>query len=116
MNQKNLISAFALGTMVVFAFGSTGGSVDMSEFENVSMEPVAVSGSTAGGGAVGIAECDEYLKRMRCLMEKTGGDTSSLDTSADAWRQGAAYSKDTIQEACKTALTSAGPGFDSQGC
>jgi len=115
--NKNLISGLALGTMIFFAFGSTGGSVDMSEFEDIgSIEPTTTADSSAGSGTVGIPECDEYLKRMRCLMEKTGGDASTLDTTADSWRQGAAFSKDTIQEACKTAMTSANAGFESQGC
>jgi len=117
MIKKSILSTVALSGFIFLAFGSSGGSTsyDMSDFEDISIEPVSGEASSSGD-SVGIAECDEWLERMACVYDKTGGDKSTLDTSRDAWKQSASMSKDMTQSACKSAMDSSKSVFDSQGC
>lgn len=74
-------------------------------------EPAAADGGGDAAAAIGVPECDEYIKNYtKCIEEKMTGpakDTSlqALKTSAEAWKKAAATpaGKEGLATACKTA-------------
>jgi len=64
----------------------------------------------AAGGEIGVAECDDYLKKMEACMGKMPAATKTameqgFKASKDAWKQAAATpaGKDSLKTACKAA-------------
>ena len=78
-------------------------------------KPAAAKAEKGGGGEaageIGIAECDEYIKKMReCLKkmpdEAKAATEAGFKQTVDAWKQAAtnAAAKDSLAQGCKAAL------------
>ncbi len=64
-----------------------------------------------GGGEIGVAECDEYVTKMRACLDKMpaeakGASQGAFDQSIAAWKQAASNeaSRAGLATACKAAL------------
>jgi hypothetical protein len=75
----------------------------------VGCEKKPEEGAKAGGDSVGVAECDDYLKKMdACFAKDPATKTAmegSLKQSRDAWKAAAASggaAKDALKTSCKT--------------
>ncbi len=74
-------------------------------------KPAAAADKPADtGGDVGVAECDDYIKKMTACMDKMPAATKTameqgFKASKDAWKQAAATQagKDGLKTACKAA-------------
>ena len=127
MDKRNWISVGGLLTMVFFAFGSVNGDMDaeFGELEDI-MEEMEKEGAVAdvapaSAGGTGNATCDEYVKRMRCLLEKTTGDTTSADQMENGFKMGLEMSttpeaKKIITDNCTQGLDMQKATLESQGC
>jgi len=66
--------------------------------------------AATGGDSVGIAECDEYLKKAEACTSKMpaegkAGWESGIKTSRETWKASASGpGKDAIKTSCKAAL------------
>ena len=84
----------------------------------------SASPATAGGGDIGIAECDEYLKKYEaCVSDKVPEAAraqlrASLETTRKSWRDLAAnpQTKGTLATACKQAHDTAKTSMSAYGC
>jgi hypothetical protein len=75
--------------------------------------------TAASGDAIGVAECDDYLKKVESCMGKMPAEgkaamESAMKTNRDAWKEAAKNTagKDALKTGCKAALdafTSANP-------
>jgi hypothetical protein len=80
--------------------------------------------TTASGGAIGVAECDEYINKYEtCVKSKVPENLratvqTSLDTSRKAWRDAAANptTKASLPQLCKTAMDTARASMKAYGC
>ena len=66
--------------------------------------------AAAAGGDIGVAECDDYIKKMAACMDKMPAASKTameqgFKASKDAWKQAAAtpQGKDSLKTACKAA-------------
>ena len=128
MLKKHLFSTGALGVMIVFAFGSVGDLDGLeTEFEEISAEvntDAEAKPAGAASGTTGIAECDEYIKRYRCFLEKMGQPSSAADQMEKTWSDalgstsgaGADIAKKAMADSCKQSLGSIEAQFTAQGC
>lgn len=63
-----------------------------------------------GGDSVGVAECDDYLKKAEACTSKMPAEgkaawETGIKTSRDAWKQAASGpGKDALKTSCKAAL------------
>jgi len=71
----------------------------------------APAGGGGGGGDIGVAECDDYLKKMNdCLgkmpAEAKAAQEQAFKASKDAWKAAAAtpQGKEGLKTGCKAAL------------
>ena len=71
----------------------------------------AAAAPVAGGGDVGVQECDDYIKKMEGCMGKMPAEAKTameqgFKQSKDAWRQAAStpQGKEGLKTACKAAL------------
>src|SRR5262245_61789247 len=71
----------------------------------------AAGGGGGGGGDIGVAECDDYVAKMRACLDKMpaeakGPSQSAFEQSITAWKQAASNeaSKPGLATACKAAL------------
>lgn len=71
----------------------------------------APAAAPAGGGDVGVAECDDYIKKMEACIGKMPAEAKAameqgFKQSKDAWKQAAAtpQGKEGLKTACKAAL------------
>tara|TARA_Y100000589_G_C26570657_1_gene394320 strand:- start:87 stop:467 length:381 start_codon:yes stop_codon:yes gene_type:complete len=126
MDKRSWISVGGLLTMVFFAFGSVDSDMDaeFGEFEDM-MEDLekegAATASTGPADGTGDATCDEYVKRYRCLLEKTSGDTGPADQMHKGFKMGlelstTAEGKKIITDNCKQGLDMQKAALESQGC
>ena len=74
-------------------------------------KPEAAAAPAAGGGDVGVQECDDYIKKMEACMGKMPAEAKAameqgFKQSKDAWTQAAAtpQGKEGLKTACKAAL------------
>lgn len=70
----------------------------------------AESGAAAAGDSVGVAECDDYLKKMEACFSKDAATKAAMEpsmkTTRDSWKQAAAAggaAKDGLKQACTAA-------------
>ena len=68
-------------------------------------------GAAPSGGEIGVAECDEYVTKMRACLDKMPAEAkaasqSGFEQSINAWKQAASNeaSKAGLASACKSAL------------
>ena len=68
-------------------------------------------GGGGGGGDIGVAECDDYVSKMKACMDKMPAEAkaasqSAFDQSINAWKQaaGTEAGKQGLATACKAAL------------
>lgn len=97
--MKNMTLALILGAIFVAACGDKGG------------EKGAASGEakSGGGDSIGVAECDDYFKKMEACIGKMPAEgkkmyEDSMKQNRDAWKAAASGpGKDTLKTACKAA-------------
>lgn len=102
--MKKITLALVLGAGALFAAacGDKGG------------EKGAASGEAkASGDSVGVAECDDYFKKMEACLGKMPAEAKktyedTMKQNKDAWKQLAAtpQGKEGLKTACKTAVDS----------
>jgi hypothetical protein len=75
------------------------------------------------GGDIGVAECDEYIKKMtecstKMAPEAAGPMKESMDTMKKAWKDAASTpeGKTALASGCKQALDAAKSAYASMGC
>jgi len=68
------------------------------------------SGAVAAGDSVGVAECDDYLKKMEACFSKDAATKAAMEpsmkTTRDSWKTAAASggaAKDGLKQACTAA-------------
>ena len=73
--------------------------------------PAEAAEAEATGGEIGVAECDEYVTKMRACLDKMPAEAkqasqSGFEQSINAWKQAAANdaAKPGLASACKAAL------------
>jgi hypothetical protein len=84
----------------------------------------STSTAAAGGGEVGVPECDEYLtKYEKCVTEKVPEAArpqlkSSVDTMRSSWKQAASnpVAKAGLAQGCKQALETAKTAMSAYNC
>ena len=129
MDKRSWISVGGLLTMVFFAFGSVDSDMDaeFGELEDImeeleKTEAAAPASASAGSdGSTGDATCDEYVKRYRCLLEKTSGQTGPADQMQNGFKMGLEMSttpeaKKIITDNCKQGLEMQKAALEMQGC
>lgn len=80
--------------------------------------------TSAAGGAIGVAECDDYLKKVDdCVTSKVPAAarsqyTASIEQTRKSWRDLAAnpQTRASLASACKQAVESARAAYKSYGC
>jgi hypothetical protein len=77
----------------------------------------------AAGGDIGVAECDDYIKKMndcsgKMQPEAAGPMKESMETMKKAWRDAASTpeGKTALASGCKQALDAAKSAYASMGC
>jgi hypothetical protein len=72
--------------------------------------PPAAAPAAAAGGEIGVAECDDYIKKMEACLGKVPAAAKSameqsLKASQDAWKTAASTpaGKDALKTSCKAA-------------
>jgi hypothetical protein len=126
MDNRNLISMGALGVMVFFAFGSVSGDVDseFGEMEDIMKEIAEENAVATPASGTGLAECDAYIERYRCYLNKSGVGTDVADQAeksyTDSIKQAGALGGDVarkaIAESCTTTADAMKDQFDESGC
>ena len=79
--------------------------------------------TTTAGGDVGVAECDEYIKKMtdcagKMAPEAAGPMKESMETMKKAWKDASSTpeGKTALASGCKQALDAAKSAYASMGC
>jgi hypothetical protein len=77
----------------------------------------------ASGGDIGVAECDDYIKKMsdcssKMQPEAAGPMKESMETMKKAWKDAASTpeGKTALASGCKQALDAAKSAYASMGC
>ena len=77
----------------------------------------------AAGGDIGVAECDDYIKKMNDCSGKMQPEAAapmkeSMETMKKAWRDAASTpeGKTALASGCKQALDAAKSAYQSMGC
>ena len=75
------------------------------------------------GGDIGVAECDEYIKKMndcstKMAPEAAGPMKESMETMKKAWKDASSTpeGKTALASGCKQALDAAKSAYASMGC
>jgi len=83
----------------------------------------AAAPAAGGGGDIGVAECDDYIKKMtecsgKMQPEAAGPMKESMETMKKAWRDAASTpeGKTALASGCKQALDAAKSAYASMGC
>lgn len=105
---------------------NTNGNTSMTTNTNTTTTTATPAGTTttAAGGAIGVAECDEYITKYEtCVKGKVPENLratvqTSLDASRKAWRDAAANptTKASLPQLCKTAMDTARASMKAYGC
>lgn len=104
----------------VIAMGLGCGEQPAPEPSAAPAEPAA----PAAGDAIGVAECDDYLKKVEtCIAEHVPEDAQamqrqSMDDMRNQWRQAAENptAREGLAAGCKAALDTARSTFAAYGC
>lgn len=79
--------------------------------------------AAGGGGDIGVAECDEYIKKMtdcstKMAPEAAGPMKESMETMKKAWKDASSTpeGKTALASGCKQALDAAKSAYASMGC
>lgn len=86
--------------------------------------PAASTTPAAAPGEIGVAECDEYLKKWdACLATRITGDAReqvkvALDATRESWKRAAATPEGSagLAAACRDAASVAGMQVAAYGC
>ena len=83
----------------------------------------ADTAAAPAGGDIGVAECDEYIKKMtecstKMAPEAAGPMKESMETMKKAWKDasGTPEGKTALASGCKQALDAAKSAYASMGC
>lgn len=105
--SKSIGLVVLLGALFAVGCGDKGGGGDASA------KPAASGEAKSGGGdSIGVAECDDYLKKMEACLSKVPAEgkpamEQAMKANKDAWKQAAdqgGAAKDALKTGCKTAL------------
>ena len=79
--------------------------------------------AAGGSGDIGVAECDEYIKKMtecstKMAPEASGPMKESMETMKKAWKDASSTpeGKTALASGCKQALDAAKSAYASMGC
>ncbi len=133
-----LISLFALCVLLGTVMLACGGAADNTNTAtNTSSTPAntntkaaatpaasPATTTTAAGGDIGVAACDEFLKKYEaCVSGKVpAAAQATFKTSLDTWRSSwkklaeTPQGKAGLETACKSALDQAKTSLSSYGC
>ena len=128
-----LISLFALCVLLGTVMLACGGAADNTNTAttnattNANTKAAATAtpaSTTASGGDIGVAECDDFLKKYEaCVSGKVPAAAqatfkTSLDTWRSSWKQLAntPHGKAGLATACKSALDQAKTSLASYNC
>ena len=131
-----MISLFALCVLLGAVMLACGGAADNTNTANTNTamtnsnakttaSPAATAATTTpAGGAVGVAECDDFLKKYEaCVSGKVPAAAqatfkTSLDQWRNSWKQLAStpQGKAGLAQACKAAADQAKSSLGSYGC
>lgn len=105
---------------------NTNGNTSTTTNTNTTATTATPAGATttAAAGAIGVAECDEYINKYEaCVKGKVPENMratvqTSLDASRRAWRDAAANptTKASLPQLCKTAMDTARASMKAYGC
>ena len=86
-------------------------------------KPADTAAAPAAGGDIGVAECDEYIKKMtecstKMAPEASGPMKESMETMKKAWKDASSTpeGKTALASGCKQALDAAKSAYASMGC
>jgi hypothetical protein len=86
-------------------------------------EDKPAAAAPAAGGDIGVAECDDYIKKMtdcagKMQPEAAGPMKESMETMKKAWKDAASTpeGKTALASGCKQALDAAKSAYASMGC
>ncbi len=86
-------------------------------------KPAEGTAAPAAGGEIGVAECDEYIKKMndcstKMAPEAAGPMKESMETMKKAWKDASSTpeGKTALASGCKQALDAAKSAYASMGC
>ena len=86
-------------------------------------KPADKAAAPAAGGDIGVAECDDYIKKMsdcsaKMQPEAAGPMKESMETMKKAWKDAASTpeGKTALASGCKQALDAAKSAYASMGC
>jgi hypothetical protein len=72
---------------------------------------------------IGIAECDEYIRKYEACLEKVPGEAearfrNSLDAQRKQWRAASKdpFARDGIADQCRSAMATAKQSMSAYGC
>lgn len=112
VRQLAFVSVFVSGMAVLQA--GCGGE---------SSVPAATTPQVASAAELGVAECDEYVKKyMACIAKMPAAAQSAakatLDQTRDAWRQTASNeaAKPALAASCSAATETARAALTAYGC
>ncbi len=105
--SKSIGLMVLVGALFAVGCGDKGGGGDASA------KPAASGEAKSGGGdSIGVAECDDYFKKMEACLGKMPAEgkpamETAMKTSRDAWKQAAdqgGAAKDALKTTCKAAV------------
>lgn len=134
-----MISLFALCVLLGAAMLACGGAAENTNTANTATTnantktaatpaatatTAATPASTASGGDIGVAECDDFLKKYEaCVTGKVPASAqatfkTSMEQWRTSWKQLAAnpQTKATLAAACKSSMDSAKTSLASYNC
>ena len=136
--STKLISLFALCVALCLGLLACGGAENTNTAANANTTaanantktaatPASTTatpaGTTSAAGDIGVAECDEFLKKYEACVGKIPGAAqatfkSSMDQWRTSWKQLAAnpQTKSTLAAACKSSMESAKTSLASYNC
>ena len=113
-----------LGAVMLACGGATDNTANTASTANTANTANTAGGTTTAGGEVGVAECDEYIKKYEaCINSKVPESARSmvkanLDSMRTAWKKAAENptTKAGLAAGCKQALEQAKTTMGSYGC
>jgi hypothetical protein len=103
--MKKVLVALMLG-MGLLALGA---GCSKEEAKSDAKADTKAADSKSSGDSIGIAECDEYIKKYSACIDKMpeaarAPAKQGFETAKTGWKASAAASKDTTKASCKAAL------------
>src|SRR5947208_151434 len=109
--KKMMLVALMVGGLFVVGCDEKKKDAASGEGKTMAAEKAGTNAGTAAAGpSIGVAECDDYLKKMETCLGKMPAEAKAASEAAfkqsrDAWKQAASTpaGKDGLKTACKAA-------------